>query len=55
MELVGAGLDPLRPAYGGLPFGGSRGFGGELGLDVVVGVRAYTVIRRVNNTSGQYG
>ncbi|MFI8829245.1 hypothetical protein [Streptomyces sp. NPDC053431] len=46
LELIGAGGDPLRLAYGGLPFGGGRGLGGELGLDDVVGVRVVGVSPR---------
>ncbi|MBT2543289.1 hypothetical protein J7E99_21960 [Streptomyces sp. ISL-44] len=39
LELVGAGRDPDGFAQLGLPGGGGRGVGGELGLDNVVGVR----------------
>ncbi len=39
LELIGAGRDPGGFAQLGLPCGGGRGFGGELGLDDVVGVR----------------
>ncbi|GHH23298.1 hypothetical protein Srubr_20110 [Streptomyces rubradiris] len=46
LELVGAGRDPLRLAYGGVPFGGGRGLRGELGLDDVVGVRVVHGARR---------
>ncbi|WTO33018.1 hypothetical protein OG399_44840 [Streptomyces achromogenes] len=38
LELVGAGRDPLRLAYGGFPFGGGRGLRGELGLDATSSV-----------------
>ncbi|MEV7518960.1 hypothetical protein [Streptomyces diastaticus] len=46
LELVGAGRDPLRLAYGGFAVGGGRGFGGELALDDGVGVRVVGGARR---------
>lgn len=45
LELIGAGRDPCGLAVLGFP-GGGRGFGGELGLDDVVGVRAVDGARR---------
>ncbi|MGW1658449.1 hypothetical protein [Streptomyces atratus] len=46
LELIGAGFDPGCFAQLAFPGGGGRGFGGELGLDDVVGVRVVDGARR---------
>ncbi|MEU2718586.1 hypothetical protein [Streptomyces sp. NPDC007205] len=46
LELIGAGHDPGGFAQLGFACGGGRGFGGELGMDDVVGVRVVDGARR---------